>query len=293
VRKLNYELESRVERRTQELSVTNERLEETIEDLKNAQHHLIESEKMAALGVLVAGMAHEINTPLGTSITGISIIKNNTASLLASYNTNSISKRAMEDYLQGVTEVISLIENNLTRAASQISFYKRVSIDQEGESEVSFNLTSYLNDMVAALGNKLDPKRISFENNLPSPVMIESYPNIIYQVFSNLILNSIQHGFDSEMEGLISVDYQDKGDWIEIVYQDNGKGMDEQIRKHIFEPFYTTKRGQGGSGLGLSIVYSLLTGTCQGHISCESAPGEGARFIIDLPKQQAKASTAG
>jgi signal transduction histidine kinase/predicted ATPase len=259
---LNEELEKRVQERTMDLTRSYRELQET-------QKQLIEAEKMASLGSLVAGIAHEVNTPVGVAVTA------------ATYLQDQVRKDSFRP--ESVIETADLILRNLKRAAELISSFKQVAVDQASEAARSFTLKAYLEDVVVSLRPALRKSGITVEIAVPEDSVINSFPGALSQIFTNLVHNSIIHGYDQESEGRILISGDVKKDEVVLQYRDYGKGMEKETAEKVFEPFFTTKRGSGGSGLGMHIVYNLVTGKLGGTIRCESRPGEGVLFFIAFP----------
>lgn len=279
-------LENKVSLRTAELVSTNDTLRETVSRLQKTQDQLIESEKMAALGGLVSGVAHEINTPLGISITAASHFEEITNNLLSDYRKGSISRSRIEEYFAQVSQTTRMLLSNLSRAANLISSFKQISVDQSIEKARSIDLNEYIQTVADSLRPELKSGghtiNISGQDNL----IVTTYPGIIAQILTNLVVNSVRHGFGVDRrEGKIQIDIASFDDVITLTYDDNGKGMTKDVLDHAFDPFFTTARGQGGSGLGLSIVYNLVTHKLAGKIKCESTLKEKTRFILTFPAQ--------
>lgn len=283
VRTLNAELEHRVEERTVELRIANQELLQSLETLRKAQEQLIQSEKMAALGGLVAGIAHEINTPVGVSITAASHLEQQTKELVTHYHNNTMRRSELEHYLNVAEQVSRMLLINLQLAADQIQIFKQVAVDQTSSERRFFNLKNYLNDVLLSLHPKLRNTQYTITINCPDTLNLDSYPGAFSQIVRNLVLNSLIHGFEHQEQGEITLDVTLQAESLQLRYTDNGKGIGKEEIPRIFEPFYTTKRGHGGSGLGLHIVYNLVTQQLQGTIMCESQPGAGATFLIQMP----------
>ncbi len=270
-------LEEKVEERTSEL-------EKSIETIKHTQKQLIQSEKLAALGNLVAGVAHEINTPVGVSMTSASFLKDKTDDFIDKLESKTLTRSHVNRYTKIAGKSSDLIMNNLTRAVKIIHGFKQVAVDQTSGERREFNLKSYINDIIASLEpeiKKLNPEIII---NCPENLSLASFPGAFSQIVTNLVMNSLIHGFDPEDTGCkIIFDIKHSNDTIIFVYRDNGKGIEKENIKKIFEPFFTTKRAGGGSGLGMHIVHNLVTGTLGGSISCRSENGNGVVFKIILP----------
>lgn len=283
VRTLNAELEQRVEERTIELRIANQELVQSLEQLRKTQEQLIQSEKMAALGGLVAGIAHEINTPLGVGITAASHLEQLTKELIADYAQNAMRRSSLEHYLHVAEEASRMLLINLQMAAEQIQIFKQVAVDQTSAERRTFNVKRYLNDVLLSLHPKLRNTRHSVTITCPDTLELDSYPGAFSQIVRNLVLNSLLHGFEFKEQGEMTLEVAQMADSLQMRYSDNGKGIVKEEISKIFEPFYTTKRGHGGSGLGLHIVYNLVTQQLHGTIVCESQPGLGATFIIHIP----------
>jgi len=274
---LTTHLESRVESRTQEL-------QDSLETLKKAQLQLIESEKMAALGNLVSGVAHEVNTPLGNAITGGSIIERETQQLLLQMQEGTLKKSIMEQKLHILNETARLLLKSVNQAASLIRSFKRISVDQSVEDKQEFKLFEYFEEILLTFHNKL--KKIPVTVNLEGDhdLVIKSYPGVYAQILSNFIQNSLLHAFnESTTNAIITIRFTTDEHHLILTYTDNGIGMDEKIKKSAFEPFTTTKRNAGGTGLGLNIVYNLITQKLLGTINLSSEPNKGVTFTALLP----------
>jgi signal transduction histidine kinase len=286
LRKLNEDLEHRVDARTLELQNTNRFLEESLSALEKAQEQLVESEKMAALGGLVAGVTHEVSTPLGIGVTAASYLEQKTHEIMNSFQQGQMTRANMKSYLQTAGESTHMILANLQRAAENIESFKQVAVDQTHDTRRSFNLKHCIENVLLSLRPKL--KHTSYVVTVECPETIEfvSYPGAFSQILTNLIMNALIHGFEERDKGQIVIMARQIDGDMQLVFTDDGKGMDEAERSHIFEPFFTTKREQGGSGLGLHIVYNLVTQTLRGQITCESVPGTGTTFVLTIPLAQ-------
>lgn len=275
LRALNEELELRVEARTNELK-------ESLESLKKAQEQLVESEKMASLGGLVAGVAHEINTPIGVGVTTISYLQQKADEMDRVYKDGKLKRSDFEKFIKLSMESSSAVLLNLSRASELIQSFKQVAVDQTSEERRTFKIKQYIDEVLLSLRSKY--KRTKHEISVSGPeVELDSYPGAVMQVLTNLLMNSLSHGFDGVEAGHITIKTELQGERVVIEYADDGNGMDEETRARIFEPFYTTKRGRGGTGLGMHMVYNLVTQRLQGTISCQSSPGNGATFRVTIP----------
>ncbi len=283
LRKLNEELEARVEMRTSDLRTANSELRRTLEQLTLAQRQLLESEKMAALGGLVAGVAHEINTPLGVAVTAASHLQEEAARMLQQAQSNKLDQAVLDRFQHIATESTQIILRNLQRADRLIKSFKLVAVDQTTAEQRTIELGAYLNEILISLGPTLKKKPHRVRVDCPQPISLCTYPGALYQIVSNLILNTLTHAFTDEHAGEIVIFAQRSGKLVELQYRDNGKGMTDPVRSRIFEPFFTTRRDLGGSGLGMHIVYNLVTQLLRGSIRVESKPGAGTTFEIFLP----------
>ena len=270
-------LEIRVEMRTQELQ--NKMLE-----LEQTREELIQSEKMASLGRLVAGFAHEINTPIGIAVGGASHIEASTGRVTALLDQDEVAIEDLVKALSSVTEASQLTLMSLRRAAKLVQSFKRTAVDQSHATLHQFELCQVIHDVVASLHSAFKHTTIEISAQCDMSLTINSRPGAIEQILTNLLLNSLKHGFnDGDLGGTIEISAQLQGAEVMIHYRDNGQGMDSATRDKIFEPFFTTARGNGGSGLGLFICYNLVTVDLQGSIWCESKLGEGSQFGIRFP----------
>jgi PAS domain S-box-containing protein len=261
----------------------NRALQESLEFIKRTQQHLVESEKMASLGGLVAGVAHEINTPVGVGVTASSFLEDKTKVFSEKVKNGDLKRSDLEKYLGVATEASSIIHKNLNRAADLIRSFKQVAVDQSGEVKRTFKLKQYIDELFISLRPKLKRTSHQVQIHCPDDLAIDSFPGVFSQVITNFVFNSLTHGFEEKEEGLITLDiWAEEGDLF-VIYKDNGKGMEETTLKKIFDPFFTTKRGQGGTGLGMHIVYNLVTITLGGQITCQSSPGNGTQFSIRIP----------
>ena len=261
----------------------NHELEKTLSDLRAAQKQLIEAEKMASLGSLVAGVAHEINTPLGVGVTSVSTIHEEIKKLEESFSDHSLTRSFMEDFCQQSKNLCTILSNNLRRASELIQSFKQVAVDQNTEELREIDLKEYLHEILNSIGPKFKQTAISIHNECDENIKISTYAGVVYQVLSNLLINSLTHAFDEEQKGNITIKAQLDNDKVAIEYHDDGKGIDLEHLEKIFEPFYTTRRGSGGTGLGLSIVYNLVTGKLGGLIDVESNNETGTVFNIKFP----------
>jgi signal transduction histidine kinase len=277
-------LEQLVSQRTTELSAANVTLVDSLEQLKQAQTELIRSEKMASLGVLVSGIAHEVNTPLGVAITAASHLSEELRITQKRLTNNQLTRSGFETFLTECHETETLLSHNLNRAAVLIQSFKKIAVDQASDEVRFINLHGYLNEIVMSLGPKLKNTGIEVRNRIPDTINLDIPSGALAQIITNLILNSFIHGFkNGTVAGTIKLDAEQQGEQaVAIVYQDNGDGMSAEVLARIYDPFYTTRRSEGGSGLGMNIVYNLVTSKLRGQIETTSQPGEGLKIVMTI-----------
>jgi signal transduction histidine kinase len=269
--KANQELEKNVADRTQEL--------------ESALDDLIRSEKMAALGSLVAGVSHELNTPIGNSLLIASTLKANAKTISGKFNEGQIKRSELNSFLLDTNHASDLLERSLVSAADLITSFKQVAVDQASSKRRVFNLVNVVHDIVATLMSKIRNAGLTLHLDIAPNLELDSYPGPLEQVISNLIDNAILHGFHEQAGGDITIMAQSLDqDYIEIRFMDNGVGIHESDIAKIFDPFFTTKLGKGGSGLGLNIVYNIVTVLLGGKVSVESSYSAGACFVLRLPR---------
>ncbi|HEY9904079.1 MAG TPA: ATP-binding sensor histidine kinase [Candidatus Sericytochromatia bacterium] len=281
LQRFNENLEQLVQQRTTELS-------QTLADLQSTQTKLVESEKMASLGGLVAGVAHEINTPVGIGITAASLLADKTTEFFDTYKSGQMKRSQLEKFLDTAMQSSSMVLSNLNRAADLIQSFKQVAVDQCTEEQRTFNLKQYLSEVLISLKPKLRTTQHQVEIKGDEAIALNTYPGALAQIITNLVMNSLTHAYMPEDAGYLVFDFKQKGEQIIFEYADDGKGIPKENLSKIFDPFFTTKRGQGGSGLGLHIVYNLVTQKLNGTIECESQVGVGTKFVIKLPSQVRK-----
>jgi len=280
---INVELEQRVAQRTDALSRVNDDLQQTIDQLTQTQHQLVDSEKMAALGGLVAGVAHEINTPLGIGVTAASFLDAEVKRLQKCMQDNSLSKSDLESFSRNLGDSSQLILRNLNRADKLVKSFKQVAVDQSSEETRVINLHNYIEEVLVSLQPAI--KKTPHEVHLycKDILVFETYPGAIYQILVNLVMNALLHAYPGNEKGKIDILITQDRDTALIEFRDNGCGMPEDIRRKVFDPFFTTRRGQGGSGLGLHIAWNLATQLLGGSLSCESEVGKGSSFYVRIP----------
>jgi C4-dicarboxylate-specific signal transduction histidine kinase len=281
--KLNEELEMRVQQRTEALDLSNRELQVSLRELRDAQEQLVHAEKMAALGGLVAGVAHEINTPLGIGVTAASYLEQETRKLGVELEEKRLTAEGLHRFRQSALESCQLILRNLMRADKLVKSFKQVAVDQSSEQKRRIDLSAYLSEIMSSLHTTLKRTQHEVSIDCPAGLELETYPGALYQIVVNLVMNSLTHAFANRNDGHIMIRARRSGDFITLNYRDDGSGMSEEVRRKIFEPFFTTRRGEGGSGLGMHIVWNLATQVLQGSIQVESAPGHGTAFELKFP----------
>jgi signal transduction histidine kinase len=284
IRELNLSLEDNVKQRTQELATSNEDLRLALSIVEQSQEQLVENEKMASLGSLVAGVAHEINTPLGIGVTSNSLLSELITELDSKFTDNKISQNYLRSFIDKSKESTEICSFNLTRAAELINGFKQIAVDQSSDIERQVNIAAYINEIITSLKPKLKRSKhaIHVECNKDLTVMIRA--GLFAQVITNLVMNSILHAFEDIEFGEIKITVTHNDKYVQIIYQDNGIGMEESALKKLFEPFYTTKRLQGGSGLGAHLVYNIITQGLNGTVTATSKVNDGLAYHINFPK---------
>ena len=280
---LNASLETRVQQRTEALHRSNEELRHVIEELRRTQEQLVHSEKLAALGGLVAGIAHEINTPLGVGVTAASYLEQETRRMAVEFDESRLTRERLHQFRQTALESSELILRNLMRADKLVKSFKQVAVDQSSEQKRVIDLSTYLHEILSSLHPEIKRTAHRIDIDCPPDLALNTYPGALFQIFVNLVMNSLTHAFPDGAEGTISIHAARDDGHVKLVYADDGVGMPEDVRHRIFDPFFTTRRGQGGSGLGMHIAWNLATQVLKGSIACESAPGEGTRFVLRFP----------
>lgn len=269
------------------LKEENERLELLVEEkskeLNAAMRELINREKLASLGNLIAGISHEINTPLGVVVSATSYLSMKHSEFISLINDGKLTKDALMKYLNDTEDTINILITNITKSSELVKSLKQVTIDHTLEEFSKFNLYSQLEQTMLSLRLEYRDFDYFFRIDCPKDLNIESYANAYSQIFTNLILNSIRHGFYNKERGNVIISVKDQPEKLIITYSDDGNGIPENIIDKIFDPFFTTNRIKGGNGLGLSVVHNLVTLVLKGTITCESTLNEGTKFTLTLP----------
>jgi len=283
VQELNEHLEKKVDNRTRELKEANDELQNTLMELKETQNYLIHAEKMASLGDLVAGVAHEINTPVGMSLTGITHFIDITNELNETYLKDEMSQDDFEKYLKYSLELSNSINSSLVKAANLIRSFKEVSVDQSSDAQRTFNMKDYLEEILLSLHHEIKRKKHNIHIDCEDDLVITSCPGSFSQILTNLIMNSFIHAFKGNIVGNIIIEVQRDNDILFLTYTDDGRGIAQENLSKIFDPFFTTNRQDGGSGLGLNIIFNIVNTTLKGKIECSSLENIGVEFKIIIP----------
>ncbi|MEI8394711.1 MAG: ATP-binding protein [Rhodospirillaceae bacterium] len=271
------EIEQAVTDRTRELSAT-------LDELRRTQDELVRSEKMAALGGMVAGIAHEINTPVGNSMTVATSLSRRAAEFRQALSGTEMRRSTLREFSEKVCAGTDLLVANLTRAVELISSFKRVAVDQTSERRRAFDLASGLGEIITMLKPIYKNSGHRIEIDVAPGIRMDSYPGALSQVITNLVSNALVHAFEGRQHGVVLVAARmDGGENVILTVADDGSGIDPRVLPRIFDPFFTTKLGSGGSGLGLHIVYVTVARILHGKISVKSEPGTGTTFTLTLP----------
>jgi len=249
------------------------------------QHDLVESRKLSALGMMVAGVAHELNTPIGTAILAASRLRAEHKRLTQAVE-EGLSKSALDQYLISTETGLELVENSQKKAATLIRSFKRLAIDRVREDVVSYRLDVVVGDLLATLSPRFKESQIEYDIQV-DPIDMVGRPGSVSHVLQNLLVNAMQHAFKKEIGGKISVKAQlcGNGRDVEIRVSDNGKGIAPEVLPNLFDPFVTTNRAEGNTGLGMHFVHQWVTNSLNGSIKVESELLKGTTFIIKMPKQ--------
>ena len=278
---LNSELETRIDARTAELRNANDELARLVQTLRKTQTDLVRSEKLAALGALVAGIAHELNTPVGNSLLAASTLTEQLRQLTRM--DASLKRSEWNAALAHMQEASDIIQRSLGRASELISSFKQVATDRTTAQRRRFTLAGAIHDLAVTLQPSVRRAGVTIEEDAIADVKLDSYPGPLDQVLMNLIQNAVLHAYPSGGPGRIRLSATVDGGWVCIVVEDFGVGIPPENLSRVFDPFFTTRLGQGGTGLGLHIVHNIVTGTLGGEIDVQSEPGRGTRFSLRLP----------
>jgi signal transduction histidine kinase len=253
--------------------------------LQETQNSLIESEKLAALGRLVAGVAHEVNSPVGTSLTIASSLESKTAQFAAQVAQGNLKRSSLNNFLEVSRKASTQLVANLVHAAELVQSFKQVAIDRSSSNRRIFDLGDITTQADKSLRAGLRNRGLTVGLDCPPDLTMNSYPGPYGQVLSNLFLNSMTHGFPDDRGGTIGIKVRALGDEdVEIRFSDDGCGMSADVRQKAFDPFFSTRRDQGCTGLGLHIAHTIVTNCLGGQVSLDSEPDEGTQIRIILPR---------
>nr|WP_314859423.1 ATP-binding protein [uncultured Undibacterium sp.] len=279
----NEVLESRVEERTRALASSNSRLINTLQNLEGTRHELVQNEKNAALGALVSGVAHELNTPIGNALL-VSTTLSDKIKELEILSETKFTRKALKDFFVESYRGTTILQQNLERAAALISSFKQLSADQHSEQRREFSLNEVVEETRLAMAPTLNQARHIFQADIDPTIVMHAYPGPLSQIFINFINNALLHAFEDIEQGhMLLTAKLITEDTVEIVFSDNGNGIPAHVLRRVFEPFFTTKLGKGGSGLGMHLAHTVVTQIFGGKIDIESIPGEGTSICMVLP----------
>lgn len=265
--------------------LANMELQRTLDALKRATEELTRSEKMAALGSLVAGISHELNTPIGNSVTVASNLQDQLQSLERDINEGNLKRSSLAQFIRSTSTGVNILTRSLEVASELIKSFKQVAVDRSSEKRRQFELSALLEELAITLRPMFRQTPYTMALDLQPGIAMDSYPGSLGQIITNLVSNALVHGFEDRAQGIMHIRTRAIGeDAVELVFCDDGVGIQLAHQPRVFDPFFTTKLGQGGSGLGLHIVYNLVTAVLGGRVRLESAPGQGVRMVIMLPR---------
>lgn len=290
---LTHTLEERVAERTAHLARANADLENTLATLQRTQHELVQAEKLASLGSLVAGVAHELNTPIGNAQMAASTLHDAAHRFADQAQSKTMQRSALNMFVQSATELSDLVLRSTHRASHLISAFKQVAVDRTSEQRRHFALAPMVQDVLDTLGPTLQRTPWALKIDIPEHLQLDSYPGALEQVVTNLVLNAAKHAFGNRAQGQITLRATavarpcgtdaSAQPWVQLQVQDDGNGIAPDLLHRVFEPFFTTKMGQGGSGLGLSICHNLALTVLGGSLTVASPPGQGCTFTLEIP----------
>lgn len=284
LRELNAQLELRVRGRTEELERSNAELSSAMQKLNMTQKELLRSEKLAALGSLVAGVAHELNTPIGNSLMVASTLEDH-AEEFARQTTSGLTRSALNRHLAIGREAAQSLVRNLQRAGELISSFKQVAVDQTTSQRRRFSLGEIVDEIILTLKPAMRKSQWTIVSTIPADIVMDSYPGPLGQVLANLVANAVMHAFEGRDSGAIDIRAETVGDdSVRLDICDDGVGISREHLDRIFDPFFTTRMGRGGTGLGLAICHSIVENVLGGSIDVASEPGRGSRFSITMPR---------
>jgi signal transduction histidine kinase len=267
-----------------ELRASKDRAEKALDDLREAQQNLIAAEKLAALGGLVAGVAHEVNNPIGISLTVASSFARRCDDFAKEVAAGPLRRSRLDEFLDGGKDAANQLVANLQRAGELVQSFKQVAVDRSHADRRQFDLRESTDQIIASLRPVLKKSQIALTVDVPTGVLMDSYPGSYGQVLTNLFLNSVIHAFPDGRAGSVIVEARQVRDDVDIFVSDDGVGMSDEIQRRALDPFFTTRRNEGGTGLGLHIIFNLVTQQLGGRLTFESKLGWGTRFRITIPR---------
>ncbi|GAB3423949.1 GAF domain-containing sensor histidine kinase [Massilia agilis] len=286
------EADHRIRRANDRLEHQNAALNHALNQLQQAQSELVRQEKLASLGRLVAGVAHEINTPLGICVTATSHLVQELKLTREELEAGEMTEESLRAFFDVVDQSLRIMTTNTQRAAALVRSFKQVAVDQSSDDLRSFNLGAYLHEVLLSLQPKLKGRPVKVDVQCPPDLVLDSFPGAVSQIVTNMLVNSLVHGYERDQAGTISIRARRDGETVTLDYADDGAGMDQDTLAKLFDPFFTTKRGSGGSGLGAHILYNLATGPLGGTVRAESEPGKGLRYQLKFPRSRREQKAA-
>jgi signal transduction histidine kinase len=275
------------------LEKQNAALNQALTQLQEAQSELVRQEKLASLGQMVAGVAHEINTPLGICVTATSHLVQELKLTKEELAAGEMTEDSLNSFFDVVDQSLRIMTTNTQRAAALVRSFKQVAVDQSSDNIRNFNLCKYVGEILLSLQPKLKGRPLKVAVDCPADLEVNSFPGAVSQILTNMVVNSLVHGFERDQPGNITIRARlEDDDMVAFEYGDDGAGMDADTLAKLFDPFFTTKRGSGGSGLGAHILYNLVTGSLGGTLRVESEPGKGLQYFVRFPRKTRKAETA-
>ena len=277
----------------QHLVAAKQQIEVALAQQRQMQDELVQTEKLAALGGLVAGVAHEVNTPIGVTLSAATHLEAETQKAERAYQAGDLSEEGLSDYFATARQATQLMSLNSQRAADLIHSFKQVAVDQTGGERRTFAVASYIDEVLLSLRPHLKKSRADIRVDCPAELTMDSLPGAFSQVLTNLVMNALLHGFEPEQTGhidiaVVAVDATQ----LRLTFHDDGKGIPSELQTRVFEPFFTTRRSNGGSGLGLHIVHNIVTQALKGTLVLDSRPGQGTTFTLHLPRRLAETSSS-
>jgi len=255
-----------------------------LDDLRRTQESLLQAERLASLGGLVAGVAHEINTPLGICVTATSHVEEELHVWHKWHDTGVFDAKHIEEMLDELDITVRVLDSNIRRGADLVRSFKQIAVDQSSGQRRMFDLSTYLDEILLSLKPKLKHAPCTVQVDCPPGIVMNTFPGALSQAITNLVVNALIHAFDGREGGTVKIAAEPDGEDVVLVVTDNGVGMDAADLKRYFDPFFTTKRGSGGTGLGANIVFNQVTNVLGGTIRATSEPGKGLQVRMRLPR---------